>query len=209
MLCGTVDVVLLWFALLCLVAAAVCALPLGETGRRPFLGGFCVLLAVVSTGWWYRTASLEWELSRVASEVYGVGVEVRCRSYVSTHFFNRGQPGWVAFEHEVDDDGNAVLVTSGVAELGEQVCGALRRFRSDPSTTGRDERVAVHVLSHEAAHVYGIVDEGETECFAMERTGAIAEGLGASPEAAAELVEFYRTQIYPRMPREYRTGNCG
>jgi hypothetical protein len=69
--------------------------------------------------------------------------------------------------------------------------------------------MAVHVLTHEAIHMSGVADEAVTECLAMQHDARAARLLGAPAEYARRLSRRYWTSIYPRMPAEYRSQECG
>jgi hypothetical protein len=68
--------------------------------------------------------------------------------------------------------------------------------------------VAVHVLTHEAVHLTGLVSESQTECRALQRDALVARALGAPPQAARTLATRYATLAYPRMPTTYRSAEC-
>ena len=57
-------------------------------------------------------------------------------------------------------------------------------------------------------HMRGETDEAAAECQAMQRDAAMARELGASPAAAAALAASYWRIDYPRMPDDYRSGEC-
>ena len=58
-----------------------------------------------------------------------------------------------------------------------RVCNDLRAWlgsrKNDPSL---DQVIAVHVLTHETMHMVGIVNEARTECAAVQRDAAMADG---------------------------------
>ena len=68
--------------------------------------------------------------------------------------------------------------------------------------------VAVHVLTHETAHLTGLVSEAEAECWAMQHDARTAQGLGATPAQAQALAERYWREVYPRMATAYRSETC-
>jgi hypothetical protein len=68
--------------------------------------------------------------------------------------------------------------------------------------------VAVHVLTHEAMHLAGVVDEAAAECAAVQRDAHTARLLGAAPADAAALATSYWQRVYPHMPDGYRSGDC-
>lgn len=81
----------------------------------------------------------------------------------------------------------------------------LRRHGRSPSP---DQIIAVHVLTHESMHMRGEFSEAAAECEAMQRDAWTARDLGASPSDAAALAVAYWRIDYPRMPDDYRSGNC-
>ena len=80
-------------------------------------------------------------------------------------------------------------------------------LRSDKRRPTRDQ-VAVHVLTHEAMHLSGRLDEPAAECAAVQRDAHTARLLGAPADAAAGLAASYWRTIYPRMPDGYRSPEC-
>ena len=92
-------------------------------------------------------------------------------------------------------------------------CGQLKAYTKHPSRPSIDEVIAVHVLTHEAMHMAGIVDEARAECAAVQRDAQTARLLGASPADATLLAGRYWRTVYPLMPDGYRTRidarDCG
>jgi hypothetical protein len=80
-----------------------------------------------------------------------------------------------------------------------------RSDRTDPSL---DEVVAVHVLTHEAMHVSGDRNEATTECRALQRDSRTVVLLGGTAGQGRALAQRVATEVYPRMPDEYRTAEC-
>jgi hypothetical protein len=68
--------------------------------------------------------------------------------------------------------------------------------------------VAVHVLTHEAMHLSGQLNEAAAECAAVQRDARTARLLGAPDSAAAELAAAYWRNLYPLMPDGYRSAGC-
>lgn len=67
-------------------------------------------------------------------------------------------------------------------------CQALASYlRSDKEDPDRDEIVAVHILSHEARHMAGTVDEARAECEAMQRDTYSSPGCRAGAELDEHL----------------------
>ena len=68
--------------------------------------------------------------------------------------------------------------------------------------------LAVDVLTHEAFHLRGILDEAETECRSLQAMAWTAQRLGATPEQGRAMASAQYTGTYPLMPDAYRTGAC-
>ncbi|GEK23256.1 hypothetical protein [Cellulomonas xylanilytica] len=146
-------------------------------------------------------AWLEHRLEAAASEVAGVPVQVDCQS-LGQAFVDVGQElGYVRWGPDGVPERSTLIKV--------RVCNDLRAWlASSTSDPTLDQVVAVHVLTHETMHMVGIVNEARTECAAVQRDAATAVALGASPAQAQALAVRYWTEVYPRMPSDYR-GGCG
>ena len=81
-------------------------------------------------------------------------------------------------------------------------------MRSGRHRPSRDQVLAVHVLTHEAMHLSGRLDEAAAECAAVQRDARTARLLGAGPADAAGLAASYWREVYPLMPDRYRSEQC-
>ncbi len=68
--------------------------------------------------------------------------------------------------------------------------------------------VALSVPAHEAIHIGGVIDEGITECYAVQHFAEVAEHFGATPALAHELAVIYWTWVYPRKESAYYRFDC-
>jgi hypothetical protein len=68
--------------------------------------------------------------------------------------------------------------------------------------------ISVHVLAHEAEHLAGYTSEAVAECRSVQTTEQTALLLGATPAQARALAVWYATDVYPRMPDDYRSDEC-
>jgi len=144
---------------------------------------------------------LENQLSEAASQISGRDVFVQCQSFASAFFDPTANLGHVAFD------------AAGTAEprtlIKRDQCRDLSRYvGSDKEAPTVEEIVAVHVLTHESMHMAGTAIEWEAECLAVQNDQRMAELLGASSDAAADLARSYWTDVYPHMPDEYRSAEC-
>lgn len=119
---------------------------------------------------------------------------VTCQRVSHDWFRLSNELGFVSW----DAADTAVLRQSTCANLGAWMYGG--RGSDDIAQV-----TAVHVVSHEAVHVAGILSEAVTECVALELDATVAQYLGADPEQAERLAETYRQVVYPRMGDDYRT----
>lgn len=129
-------------------------------------------------------------------------VEVNCQSFGGAFVDVGGDLGYVAF----GPDGVPERSTLIKRDQCHDLAAYLRSDKLDPT---QQQVVAVHVLTHETIHMDGVTNEVETECLAVQQDARMARLLGAAPEAADALALTYWTEIYPRMPSEYRSEECG
>lgn len=148
-----------------------------------------------------RHHRLEGRLTEVATTLVGAPAAVHCQTagremldLGSELGFVRWGPGGVP-EHQT------LVKRAPCSRLADYLGGD----RAHPSL---DEIVAVHVLSHESRHMAGTVNEADADCQAMQRDAWTARLLGASNTEALELARSYWRMVYPRMPDDYRTGQC-
>jgi len=107
---------------------------------------------------------------------------------------NRGHVMW-------DKPNEAVVKFSSCQELFGYI-------ESDKSNPTEKQVMAVHVLTHEAVHVGGDMDEASTECKAIQLDMETAIKLGATFEQALHLAQTYYSIVYPRMPSNYTSPDC-
>ncbi len=148
-----------------------------------------------------RHAQLEARLASVASELAGTQVTVRCETVGEAWLEAHPERGFVRFGADGVPERHAVITYDTCQDLASWV-------RSDHRGTTEDQMIAVHVLTHEAMHMRGLVNEASAECAAVQRDHRTARLLGASDEQARDLTRRYLLSVYPRMPEEYRSAEC-
>lgn len=176
-----------------------------DIGRaRPFpryaVGGL-LLLAVAAGVPVIRHDRLERQLSAVASRLVGHPVKVHCQT-ASEEFVDAGaELGYVRFDASGAPEPRAVIKHAQ--------CGHLRDYLGHRGRAPKvDELVAVHILTHEAMHMRGILNESEAECAAVQRDASTATLLGASAQDARRLALRYYRVRYPDLPDDYRSAAC-
>lgn len=159
-----------------------------------------LLLAVVAAIPGAQRKLQERRLAEIASELAGRHVAVHCQDGAAAFVDAGSELGWVPFGND------------GVPEprtlIKRAQCQFLKSYRSHRSDPSWDEMLAVHVLTHESMHMRGEPSESVAECEALQRDAYTASRLGATSEQARALAVRYYTQVYPRMPDDYRTGDC-
>ena len=195
----TVAVVALAAALGWLVFRAV------MTRRVPWISlGLVLVLLVplfVTERQWISTEQRLAAVSRgEAMNVLGI----HCQRLGESLTYGGSDLGHVQF----DADG----FPTGPATLSYETCRGLAAYLGmssrDRDSVPEDVMVSVHVLSHETAHLTGIVSESEAECWAMQYDARTAVALGATPAQGQALAERYWREVYPRMSEAYRTDTC-
>jgi hypothetical protein len=144
----------------------------------------------------------EQRLGRIASEIAGRDVDVRCPGVLqrladvspnagSVYFAADGQPG-------------------DYTELNDETCAALDDYAEGHTDAGDVPRVAraMHVLAHESWHLAGVRDEAAADCFGLQRTAFVAEALGADPSDARGFAQLALAERAQTAPPEYRSAEC-
>jgi hypothetical protein len=148
-----------------------------------------------------RHHRLEGHLTEVAATLVGAPAVVRCQTAGKEMLDLGSELGFVRW--------GAAGVPEHQTLIKRAPCGRLAAYLGgDRAHPSQDEVVAVHVLSHEARHMAGTLGEAAAECQAMQRDAWTARLLGASREEAFRLARSYWLTVYPRMPDDYRTGDC-
>jgi hypothetical protein len=204
------DAVLTWLALAPVGGAVAVAVgwyrrrldELGRPRRFPLASmALLLVLAVAAATPGMLRARHERRLGAAASALAGTRVAVRCQSFGGAFVDAGPELGYVRWRA----DGSPEPWTL----IKRDQCRALAAYlRSDKRRPSRDQVVAVHVLTHEAMHLAGLVDEAAAECAAVQRDASTARLLGAGAAEAAALAAVYWREVYPLMPDGYRSSAC-
>ena len=176
---------------------------LGRPRPRPtialtslLLVGTCLLTV------WFLRVRLDNRLSEAAGALIGGSVTVHCQTFGEALGDLGAELGYVPF----GPDGVPERKTLIKRDQCKDLAAYLRSDKTDPTY---EHVVAVHTLTHEAIHMSGVVSEAATECLAVQRDAEMARLLGASTDSARQLARDYWTYVYPRMPEDYRSAQCG
>lgn len=147
-----------------------------------------------------RWHSFESQLAHAAQPVLaGRDSGFACERLMRNFWSSQGYVGHVWF----DADGTPART----AFLSSGTCDKVKSWREHPGAASIEEIVAVHTVTHEAAHLAGQRDEAQAECTAITHDVQVMQRLGATTAQAQRDVVRYLTQVYPRLPDEYR-GAC-
>lgn len=108
----------------------------------------------------------------------------------------------------------AAAVGGDTAYLTPAICHTLYRLAFDGEVAASRTGRALAVLAHEAWHMRGIGDEGETECYALQSGVELGRRLGLSDDRARQLMRQQLTEnalrsgtsFEYRIPPECRDG---
>jgi hypothetical protein len=159
-----------------------------------------------------RREENENRLALVASELALRDVEVSCPGFWTRLVEITPNAGWVGFdEHGLPDD---------KTNLSASTCRGLERvWRGDQKSYacllggGCDEGTARAVygmvtLAHESWHLRGVVNEAQTQCYAVQTLEQAARRLGVSP-ADAHLIALRVAADEATAPSgEYHSPEC-
>lgn len=150
-------------------------------------------------------------LSRIAGELAGRDVEVRCWS----------PSDWRRIDGEraeIDDDPTSGGLRSAFTSydrkrinLGTVVCADLAHGPQGVYSgyeNWSDLSWAIKLLGHEAMHVHGIGDEATAECYAMQSIPRTARLLDLTDEQGRYLADFFWHEWYPLLDSGYRSAEC-
>lgn len=146
---------------------------------------------------WHRFESMLASAARPVLEGRDAGFA--CERLMRNFWSSQGHVGHVWF----DADGTP----AHDAFLSSDTCAKVKSWRTHPGAASIEEVVAVHTVTHEAAHLVGQRDEAQAECTAITHDAQVMQRLGATQDQALAAVVRYLAQVYPRLPDDYR-GAC-
>jgi hypothetical protein len=158
---------------------------LGRPLQLPWVSvSLLLVMAVAAAVPGVLRAHQERRLGGAVSVLAGARVAVRCQSFGG------------AFVDAGPELGHVRWRADGTPEpwtlIKRDQCRHLAAYaRSDKRRPSRGQVVAVHVLTHEAMHLSGQLNEAAAECAAIQRDARTARLLGAPDAAAAELAAAY------------------
>jgi hypothetical protein len=177
---------------------------LGRSRPYPLLAVVCFELAALAAVPVVRITAEQHRLGRVATELAGAPATVHCQRLASAMADLSNDLGHVNLGRDGRPERATLIKNEQCRLLASYLASAKARAR--PSY---QQVIAVHVLTHESMHMRGITSESQAECAAVQRDAETAQLLGATPEEARLLALRYWLTVYPLMPDDYRTADCG
>ena len=179
---------------------------------------FAVAILALPVAWVVERqdrVALQDRLSAVATEIAERPVGVRCPGWWGRLLSPADTNAGVV---QVDAEGrvadHAELRAATCAELEAVVEGGREQqlaCAARSTSCGDDvQRTAwaVNTLAHEAIHLRGILEEGTTECYAVQHLALAAQRLGATPAQAQNLALLHWETGVPQLPDQYRSPDC-
>ncbi len=173
-----------------------------------------LLVPLLSLSVWQfmRRAENENRLALVASEVALREVDVSCPGFWTGLIEITPNAGWVDFDEHGRPSDRTSLSASTCKSL-ERVWRHKQRSFACVLGGGCDEATlrAVHgivTLAHEAWHLRGVLDEAQTQCYAVQTTEKVARSLGVSPVEAHMVALRVAADDAAASPGEYHSLQC-
>jgi hypothetical protein len=152
-------------------------------------------------------------LDRAARAVAGKPVKVRCwspydwpRLLAETNAIDdRVTPKSVDILGFASAGGDAVDLSTGVCYYLQLI--ELGGYSAVNGSTTPYAGNALATLAHEAEHAHGVVNEADTECYAIQKIPTVASVLGLTPRQGRIFADAV-WKLYPDEPPGYHTTAC-
>ena len=155
-----------------------------------------------------QRSHVEGKAAAVASMIAGRAVTVRCPGPFKRHFFYETTEGSVRFDaggRPADETQLSFRTCDGLRTAMDRGAGLsldCLYYRCSKDVTRA--AAALAVLSHEAVHLRGVIDEGATECEARTHIGLVARQYRLSDRAATALAHWQATDWAETLPDRYQ-----
>jgi hypothetical protein len=171
-----------------------------------------VPLMLFSAWQFARREQNENRLALVATEVALRDVDVSCPGFWTRLVEITPNAGWVDFDEHGRPSDHTSLSASTCKSL-ERVWRGKQHSFACLLAGGCDEGTlrAAHgivTLAHESWHLRGMVNEAQTQCYAVQTTEQVARALGASPVDARMIALRVAADDAAAPPDEYHSREC-
>ncbi len=158
--------------------------------RRPWrrLAAAAAVLAALAFAFWITDSRTGWDglneaTKSEATDRFAVEASAIAGKPVTVECDESGEHVGV-----VQHADGAAQVGGNVAYLTPERCYDLYRMAFKDEVNGSQTARSVAVLAHEAWHLRGIANEGETECYAFQSGVILGQRLGLSEERASQMM---------------------
>ena len=165
------------------------------------------------SAWQYtRREENENRLALVASAVALREVDVSCPGFWTRLVEITPNSGWVAFDEHGRPSDETSLSASTCSSLervwrGKQrAFGCLAAGACDQKTL--DAVNGIVTLAHEAWHLRGIVNEAQTQCYAVQTVESVAHSLGVAAHDARAIAARVAAHDARAPEGEYHSSQC-
>jgi len=166
--------------------------PRGSPVRR-LAAGLAAIAALALLVWFVESRSgwdsLDRETRAAAAERFSDEASVIAEKPVTVRCDESGD-----FVGVIQHADGAAQVGGDTAYLTPAICLALYRLAFEDEVVSSRTARAIAVLAHEAWHLRGVRDEGETECYALQSGVGLGQRLGLSEDRARQMMRQQLTE---------------
>ncbi|HLE99272.1 MAG TPA: hypothetical protein VI540_05190 [Gaiellaceae bacterium] len=166
--------------------------PRGSPVRR-LAAGLAAIAALALLVWFVESRSgwdsLDRETRAAAAERFSDEASVIAEKPVTVRCDESGD-----FVGVIQHADGAAQVGGDTAYLTPAICLALYRLAFEDEIVSSRTARAIAVLAHEAWHLRGVRDEGETECYALQSGVGLGQRLGLSEDRARQMMRQQLTE---------------
>ena len=162
---------------------------------------FPLVLAILVTGVFeFHWQNGETKGSRIVTYVSGVtSSDLHCQRLTAAFYdYNPEQKGWV-------DEKNPKTVNMKYQECMSLANWFIADQETEPATS--HQAFTLHLLIFEANKVKNpSITDAQAECNATAQYVEVAKYAGASPQEATRMLDLYKSEWYPYLPKELKQG---
>lgn len=183
---------LTWFILsfifFVLAIRCFCRPSLGDKYQFDLKVCICLIFMIFFSSIPIKKFMFENKIQNTVNHVIGTSTIFFCQGLVDS-MFNYQAAGFI------ETDKNKIYLTYST-------CKFLKHFIENPNDANMSEIFAVHVLTHEAIHATGVLNEAKTDCIAFQRNHEMFRALGSSKTKSEE----FAIKAYLKIPNPRRVG---
>ena len=185
---------LISFVFFILLVRSFCRPSLGEKYKFDLKVGICLFFTIYFSYIPVSKFIFENKIEKAINKAIGRNTIFSCQGLFDS-MFNYQVLGFI----EVNK--NKIYLTYST-------CHFLKSYVEDPNDVNMSEVMAVHVLTHEAVHASGILNEAKTDCIAFQKNHKMFYALGTSKKKSEALaIKAFEKIPDPRL-KDYYSDEC-